>query len=193
MFTQVKLALIYFSIYTIVLGLVYPLLTTLVGGALFPSQANGSLLSLEGRVLGSSLVGQQFTSERYFWGRPSATSPTPYNGESSCGSNLAISNPTFTKNLADSADKHNASKTEPAPIELVSASGSGLDPDISVAAAIFQLKRVARARGVSENTLRAIVQSKTAERTLGILGEPRVNLLALNIALDQLNGVARVK
>lgn len=176
-----------FLVLTLLTGVVYPLVVTGIVQLAFPRQANGSLVERDGRLVGSELLGQTFTSPRYFWGRPSATSPQPYNGGSSSGSNLGPSNPA----LADAVRKrvaalHAADPTnsQAVPADLVTASGSGLDPHISPAAALYQVSRVARARGWQESRVRELVTAYTEGRTLNLLGEPRVNVLELNLALD---------
>lgn len=172
---------------TAITGIGYPLAATGLAQVFFPRQANGSLIVAHGQPVGSALIGQNFTAPQYFWGRPSATSPQPYNGASSSGSNLGPANPALTAAIQQrltalyTADPGNAA---PAPVELVMASGSGLDPEISPAAAQFQLARVARARGVPLAQVRALVAAHTSGRQWGILGEPRVNVLQLNLALD---------
>jgi K+-transporting ATPase ATPase C chain len=170
-------------------GLLYPLAMTGIAELVFPHKAHGSLILRDGQPVGSDLIGQPFQSPRYFWGRPSATTPAPYNGESSSGSNLGPTNPDLKKQVADrvaalrAADPGHAG---PVPVDLVTASASGLDPDISPAAAEYQVPRVARERGVPEALVRELVAMHTKGRTLGVLGEPRVNVLALNLALDSL-------
>ena len=180
-------ALCLFLLLSLITGLAYPLLVAGLGQLLFADAARGSLVVDHGRVLGSRLIGQNFSEPGHFWGRPSATSPQPYNGLASGGSNLGPSNPALASAVKArvealrAADPGNAA---PVPIDLVTASASGLDPDISPAAALYQVPRVARVRGVSEADLRALVQRHTQGRTAGILGEARVNVLALNIELD---------
>lgn len=170
-------------------GIVYPLFITGIGRAFFHAKANGSLIVQDGGVAGSKLIGQAFSDPRYFWSRPSATSPVAYNAAASSGSNQGPTNPALLKAIADriaalrAADPGN---NAPVPIDLVTASGSGLDPDISPAAAEYQVARVARSRGISENTVRSLVAQYTIGRQLGFLGEPRVNVLELNLALDAL-------
>ena len=168
-------------------GALYPLLMTAVAQVAFPHAANGSLITSEGRCVGSSLVGQPFDDPKYFWSRPSATTPYPYNAGSSSGSNLAVGNPDQLaaiagriKALRDADPGHHA----PVPQDLVTASGSGLDPHISVAAAEYQAGRVAKARGMSEEAVRRLVTAHTQPRQFGILGEPRVAVLELNLSLD---------
>ncbi len=174
---------------TAITGIGYPLATTGLAQLFFPRQANGSLIGSHGQPAGSALIGQNFTALQYFWGRPSATTPQPYNGASSSGSNLGPTNPALTATIQQrltalrNADPGNPA---PAPVDLVMASGSGLDPEISLAAAQFQLARVARARGLPLAQVRALVAAHSSGRQWGILGEPRVNVLQLNLALDAL-------
>jgi len=172
---------------TLVLGIAYPLAITGVAHLAFPSQAEGSLVREEGKLIGSHLIGQAFSDPKYFWGRPSATAPQPYNGIASGGSNLGPLNPALidqvtanVKALRD-ADPGNA---QPVPVELVSASASGLDPEISPAAAAYQVARVARTRGIPVAEVEALVRAHQQDRLLGFLGEPRINVLELNLALD---------
>ena len=174
---------------SVLTGLVYPLAVTGLAQAMFPRQANGSLLERDGKPVGSSLIGQVFTAPKYFWGRPSATTPQGYNGAASGGSNLGPSNPA----LADAVKQRIAAlraadpgNHAPIPVDLVTASGSGLDPEISPAAAQCQLARVARARGLPVSEVQALVARCTRGRQFGVLGEPRVNVLQLNLALDEL-------
>ena len=172
---------------TVITGVAYPLLVTGAAQAVFPRQANGSIVESGGKPVGSSLLGQSFVEPRYFWSRPSATSPDPYNGTASGGSNQGPTNPALTdaakKRIAalQAADPGN---TAPVPVELVTASGSGLDPEISPAAARYQVARVARARGLDPAAVQALVEAHTEGRQFGVLGEPRVNVLELNLALD---------
>jgi potassium-transporting ATPase KdpC subunit len=174
---------------TIITGIAYPLLVTGLSQLLFPSQANGSLIAKNGQPIGSTLIGQSFTEPKYFWGRPSATSPQANNGTGSGGSNLGPTNPALADAVKQriaalqSADPGNRA---PVPVDLVTSSGSGLDPEISPAAAQYQLARVAKARGLSDAQLSLLIAQATSGRQLGLLGEPRVNVLQLNLALDAL-------
>ena len=169
---------------TVITGVAYPLLVTGISQVVFKDQANGSLIQKDGKVLGSRLIGQPFSDPKYFWGRPSATSPMPYNGAASSGSNQGPTNPAL-KEAIEGRIKDLGGKT-PVPGDLVTASGSGLDPHISPAAAEYQIPRVAKARDLDQAKLEALVRQHTQGRQLGILGEPRVNVLELNLALDQL-------
>ncbi|SFK94612.1 potassium-transporting ATPase subunit KdpC [Rhodanobacter glycinis] len=174
---------------TVVTGLIYPLAVTGVAQLIFPRQANGSLVVKDGRPVGSALIGQSFTDPKYFWGRPSATTPMADNGMASGGSNLGPSNPALTAAIKQRIDAlHNADPGNhaPVPVDLVTASGSGLDPQISPAAAQYQLARVARLRGLPVARVQSLVREYTSGRQLGVLGEPRVNVLELNLALDAL-------
>jgi len=173
--------------FTVITGIAYPLLATGLAQVMFPHQANGSMVEREGKPVGSSLIGQSFTDPKYFWGRPSATSPNPNNAASSSGSNQGPTNPA----LADAVKQRIAAlraadpgNTAPVPVDLVTASGSGLDPEISPAAAQYQLARVAKVRGLSTSQIQALVNEYTSGRQFGVLGEPRVNVLQLNLALD---------
>jgi K+-transporting ATPase ATPase C chain len=174
---------------TVLTGLVYPLAVTGLAQAMFPRQANGSLLERDGRPIGSSLIGQDFTDPKYFWGRPSATAPQAYNGTASGGSNLGPTNPALTaavKQRVAALQAADPGNHAPIPVDLVTASGSGLDPEISPAAARYQLARVARTRGLPVSEVQALVARCTHGRQFGVLGEPRVNVLQLNLALDAL-------
>jgi potassium-transporting ATPase KdpC subunit len=168
---------------TLITGVLYPLAVTGIAQVAFRDQANGSLILKEDKVVGSKLIGQPFSDPKYFWSRPSATSPMPYNGASSSGSNLAPTNPALRDAVTERIFKLD---TKPVPADLVTASGSGLDPHISPAAAEYQIPRVAKARGIAEAKLKELVDEHTAGRQLGVLGEPRVNVLELNLALDGL-------
>ncbi len=174
-----------FLVLTLVTGVMYPLAVTGIAAVAMPARANGSVITRDGKA-GSVLLGQSFTDAKYFWGRPSATGPQPYNGAASSGSNLSSTNPALLDAIHARVAALRAvdpGNTAPVPVDLVTASGSGLDPDISPAAALYQVPRVARERGIPEAELRALVAGHTQGRTLGILGEPRVNVLALNMAL----------
>jgi K+-transporting ATPase ATPase C chain len=191
--TLIRPALVMFALLTLVTGIVYPALTTVVARIAFPEQAAGSLAKKDGQVVGSRLIGQSFADAKYFWGRPSATSPMAYNGANSGGSNLGPTNPALTdavKARIDALKAADPQNTAPVPVDLVTASGSGLDPEISVAAARYQAGRVARARGMAPETVRRLIDARATGRLLGLLGEPRVNVLELNLALDQA-GAAR--
>ncbi len=184
---SLRTAVLLFAIVTLLTGIAYPLAVTAVAQALFPRQANGSLISIDRERMASELVGQPFSDPKYFWGRPSATAAVPYNGASSAGSNLGPANPALAEAVQRrsaallAADRENSL---PIPVDLVTASASGLDPHISPAAAIFQVPRVARTRGLDERMIARLVQMHTQDRQFSILGEPRVNVLRLNIALD---------
>jgi K+-transporting ATPase ATPase C chain len=187
--SQLRPALVSLALLTVVTGAVYPLAVTAIAQVLFPRQANGSLLFRDGQPVGSALVGQPFDAPGYFWGRPSATAPFPYNAASSAGSNLGPTNPALAERVrARLAALRQADPDNPlpVPVDLVTASGSGLDPHISPAAAEYQVRRVARARGLDERVVRRLVAESTEGRTFGLLGEPRVNVLKLNLALDEL-------
>jgi K+-transporting ATPase ATPase C chain len=174
---------------TILLGVIYPMVITGVGMAAFPTRAAGSLIYEGKTLIGSKLIGQHFSEAKYFWGRPSATAPQPYNGLASGGSNLGPLNPALIDNVKAASKLYkdaDPTETRPIPIELVTASASGLDPDISPAAANYQIARVARARGLSADKVQALVMQHVKPPLLGILGEPTVNVLELNIALDHL-------
>ncbi|MGA2161146.1 MAG: potassium-transporting ATPase subunit KdpA [Methanoregula sp.] len=187
---QVKPAVLIFLLLTLVVGILYPLVVTGISQVVFPAQANGDLLQHDGQVAGSSQVGQPFSSPQYFWGRPSATTPVPYNAGSSTGSNLGPNNPALVQQVQARIDALHAvdpGNTNEIPVDLVTASGSGLDPDISVAAAYYQAPRVARERNLSVSDVSALIAAQTEPRQFGIFGEPRVNVLSLNLALDDLS------
>jgi K+-transporting ATPase ATPase C chain len=190
MVRELRTAAIVFGLLSVLTGVVYPGVVTVVGRVLFPEAASGSVIERDGHGVGSRLLGQAFTSPKYFWSRPSATAPQPYNGAASSGSNLGPTNPALEAAVRGriaalrAADPGNA---DPVPIDLVTASGSGLDPHISPAAAEYQVARVARARRLEEARVRKLVQDETEGRTFGVLGEPRVNVLTLNLALDELD------
>jgi K+-transporting ATPase ATPase A chain len=187
---QVRPALIVFLLITLITGVLYPLVITGIAQVIFPVQANGNLIYHDGRVVGSALIGQPFTSTEYFWGRLSATSVVPYNSAVSSGSNLGPTNPALIDEIDARVEVlHTAdpSNTQPIPVDLVTSSGSGLDPDISVAAANYQVSRIARERNLSESDVAALVAQQTQDKQFGLLGEPRVNVLKLNLALDDLS------
>lgn len=176
-----------FALLTAVTGLAYPAAMTAFGQAVFPSQANGSLIEQHGQVVGSALIGQPFDAPQYFWGRLSATSPMPYNASGSGGSNLGPLNPSLADQVkARIAALRDAGTdlSKPVPVDLVTASASGLDPDITPAAAAYQIERVANARKLAPDTVAQLVAANTTGRQFGVLGEPRVNVLKLNLALD---------
>lgn len=182
-------AVVLLLLLTAITGLLYPLAVMGLAQLVFPHQANGTLIQRDGKPVGSMLIGQQFTDPKYFWGRPSATTPQPYNGTASGGSNLGPTNPALTDAVKQriaalrAADPGNMA---PVPVDLVTASGSGLDPDISPAAALYQAGRVARARGLPPTKVLSLVDHYTRGRQFFVLGEPRVNVLELNLALDRL-------
>jgi K+-transporting ATPase ATPase C chain len=192
MFAQIRASLVAFVLLTVVTGVAYPLFVTAVAQLVFPSQANGSVIERGGKAVGSRLVGQSFDDPGYFWGRLSATTDSngkafPYNAGASAGSNLGPTNSALVDEVKSRVDALHAADPEndtPVPVDLATSSASGLDPDISPASAEYQVRRVARARGVDERRVRALVASQTSDRQLGVLGEPRVNVLALNLALD---------
>src|SRR5262250_1981658 len=187
MLTHIRPAIVLLTLLTVVTGVAYPALVTVLGQLFFAREANGSLIVKDGKVVGSALIGQPFDDPKYFWGRPSATSPFPYNAASSSGSNLSPTNPALVKSVQERVDALRAAdpgNTAPVPVDLVTASGSGLDPHISPAAALYQVSRVARARKLDPESVRQLVERHTERRFLGFLGEPRVNVLALNLALD---------
>jgi K+-transporting ATPase ATPase C chain len=180
-------AIVLFLGLTIVTGVIYPLVTTGIGKSLFPGQVQGSLVKQDDVIVGSRLIGQNFTDAKYFWGRPSATGPYPNNATASSGSNQGPLNPALidaVKSRIAALKKADPDNVLPIPVDLVTASASGLDPEISPAAANYQIHRVAKARGLQTEQVAALVQKNTQSRQLGILGEPRVNVLALNMALD---------
>lgn len=189
MLRQLKIALILLGIFTVITGIIYPLFVTGIAQAFFHNQANGSLIMENGTTVGSELIGQPFSDPKYFWGRLSATASFPYNAAASSGSNYGPSNPALMEAVQARIDALKAvdpDNNQPIPVDLVTFSASGLDPDISVAAANYQIARVARCRGLSEEQVSALVNQFTEGRQFGILGEPRVNVLKLNLALDSL-------
>jgi K+-transporting ATPase ATPase C chain len=186
---QIRPALMTLLIFSILTGLVYPLVVTGIAQLFFPARANGSLIVRNGQTVGSTLIGQQFDDPKYFWGRLSATGNYPYNAAASSGSNLGPTNPALldeVKTRIAALKSADPSNTQPIPVDLVTSSGSGLDPNISIAAALYQVPRVAKVRGLSESAVRVLVDQYTQGRQLGFLGEPRVNVLGLNLALDEI-------
>jgi potassium-transporting ATPase KdpC subunit len=189
MFAQLRSVVLMFVLLTLVTGVAYPLLVTVIAQVVFPYQANGSLIVRDGKLVGSELIGQSFDDPKYFWGRPSATGAFPDDASASSGSNLGPTNPAqldAVRSRIDALKKAQPDSTSPVPIDLVTASASGLDPQISPAAAEYQVARVAKARGLAEEQVRKVLAHNTEDRTFGFLGEPRVNVLTLNLALDDL-------
>ena len=186
---QIKTAFILLALMTLITGLLYPLVVTALAALFFPWQANGSLIEQNGKPIGSLLIGQNFTSANYFWGRPSATTPFPYNGKASSGSNSGPSNLVFLETVKERVGHLKQIESQNSlsiPVDLVTASGSGLDPDISPLAAFYQASRIAAARNIPKTEIQALIQRQIKNRTYGLLGEPRVNVLQLNLALDNL-------
>ena len=187
MFTKIRNSFMSLLLFTVITGLIYPLAVTGLAQAIFPSQANGSVITKNGKAIGSKLIGQQFEDPKYFWGRLSATGPYPYNGGSSSGSNLGQNNPALMTavqariDALRAADPGNDAKI---PVDLVTASGSGLDPHMSQAAAEYQINRVAKTRGLDQTSIHTLIAKHTQGRWLGLIGEPVVNVLELNMALD---------
>jgi potassium-transporting ATPase KdpC subunit len=188
--TQLRISFVFMVVFTVLLGLVYPGIITVIGKALFPRQAEGSFIEVNGKKVGSELIGQPFDDAKYFWSRPSATSPYAYNGGNSSGSNLGPTNPDFinmVKGRVEALKKADPSKSDaPVPMDLVTASGSGLDPHISPAAAEYQASRVAQLRKLDLAKVEELIHQNTQGRFLGFLGDPGVNVVKLNLALDTL-------
>ena len=197
MLQEIRPAFVMVIAFTIVTGIVYPLAMTGIAQLIFPAQANGSLIERDGKVVGSALIGQPFADAKYFHGRPSATTdtdpndstktvPAPYNAQNSAGSNLGPTSKALIERVKGDVEKLKAENNKPIPVDLATTSASGLDPDITPAAAAFQIPRVAKARNVPESVIADLIEQHTTGRTLGVLGEPRVNVLELNLALDKL-------
>lgn len=187
MFAQFKVACLLLCVLTILTGFLYPVTITFIAQYLFPDKANGSLVINDDKLLGSRLIGQQFTSAKYFSGRPSATSPFPYNGENSGGSNMALTNPIYLQAIRERVTQLQSANPEqhmPIPADLVTASGSGLDPEISPLAAYYQVPRIAKERHISEEEVVNLIKANIKRRDFFLLGEPRVNVLELNLLLD---------
>ena len=187
MLKELRPAIVSFLLLSLLTGIGYPLLVTGISQATMPDKANGSLIVKDGKAVGSSLIGQSFSDPKYFWGRPSATGPMPNNAAASSGSNLGPTNPALldaVKGRVQALRDADPGNMQPVPVDLVTASGSGLDPQISPAAAEYQIARVARVRNLSTDAVRKLVAEHTEGRQFGILGEPRVNVLELNLALD---------
>lgn len=188
MFQMIRASCVMLVLLTAITGVVYPTVVTSIAALAFPNQRAGSIIMADGKPVGSRLIGQPFDDPKYFWGRPSSTSPVPYNAAASSGSNLGPLNPALAEAIKariEALRKYAANGNTPVPVDLVTASGSGLDPHISIAAAEYQIPRVARARGLSEEHVRELVTAHTQGRQFGVLGEPCVEVLLLNLALDK--------
>lgn len=186
---QIRPALTILATFAVITGIFYPLLITSMAQIIFPDQANGSLINQNGQIVGSKLIGQQFDSTQYFWGRLSATASTSYNASASGGSNYSVLNPELQNQIVTRLSALKAAYSEntlPVPVDLVTASASGLDPDISVAAAEYQAARIAKARGLRLDQVNALIQEYTHDRIFGILGEKTINVLEINLALDEI-------
>jgi K+-transporting ATPase ATPase C chain len=193
---HLRITIISLILFTILTGMIYPLAVTGISQLIFPGKANGSLIKKEGKVLGSELIGQPFSDPKYFWSRLSATGPYAYNAGSSTGSNYGPLNPALfdaVKKRVQDLKAADSLNTKPIPVDLVTASASGLDPHISIAAALYQASRVARTRGLTEEQVRSMIGQYTDGRSLGFLGEPGVNVLRLNLALDELKIATKEK
>ena len=193
---QLRPTIVLLILFTILTGIVYPLVVTGIAQVVFPEKANGSFLKKDGKITGSELIGQPFSAPKYFWSRLSATGPYAYNAGSSSGSNYGPLNPALldaVKKRVQDLKAADSLNTQPIPVDLVTASASGLDPHISVAAALYQLPRVARVRGLSNEQVRSLIDQSTEGRQLGFLGETRVNVLKLNLSLDDIQSARKEK
>lgn len=189
---EIRRAMVLLVLLTFLAGLIYPTTITVLAQLLFPWKANGSIIEQQGKKLGSALIGQTFTEAKYFWSRPSATTPFPYNAENSSGSNMGPSNLDFLKQIKERADLLRQSNIPLIPIDLVTASGSGLDPDISPLSAYYQVQRIAKSRNIAEKDIQALIEKSIKKPILGILGEYTVNVLELNIALDKIGALDKL-
>jgi len=193
---HLRITIISMILFTILTGMIYPLAVTGISQLIFPGKANGSLIKKDGKVLGSALIGQPFSDPKYFWSRLSATGPYAYNAGASTGSNYGPMNPALldaVKKRVQDLKAADSLNTKPIPVDLVTASGSGLDPHISIAAALYQAPRIARIRGLKDDQVRSLIDQNIEGRQLGFLGEPGVNVLTLNLALDELNAGSKEK